>query len=94
MIDYKFNSIIRDGTQTTVNLTIYRGAITTEDEMVGLPPTPTPVIRYRRSQILGTYQRTLDRDVTEEQVRRAINQFLITRASQLGETVITEQSAV
>lgn len=95
MIDYKFNSIVRDGTQTTVNLTIYRGAVTTTDELVSASvdelPTLQPVTRYRRNQIIGTYQRTLDRDVTEQQIRTAINNFIVTRAAQIGETVIPEQ---
>lgn len=93
MVDYKINDIRRDGTTTTVNITVYRGTISTQDEIIPgtIPPTIGPVTRYRRNIKVGTFERTLDRDVTEEQVRARLNEFLATRAALLGETVITEQ---
>ena len=93
MIDYKINDIRRDGTTTTVNITVYRGAESTQDEFIPgtVPPTIGPVTRYRRNTKVGTFERTLERDVTEEQVRARLNEFLATRAAQLAEEVIPEQ---
>ena len=88
MIDYKINSIIEKEGNVTVSYTIYKGAITTENEMTvtGL----VPVARYRRNIILQQGTRTFD-NTTVSALRQKINVILSQKAIQISETVISEQ---
>ena len=97
LLDYKLVRFSHDKRHVTATLRVYRGAITTEDEMRGTPPEPTPVTRYRR--IATVAERTFEYDVPQDmsredflrKARAYFNNKLLTYAQANGHTVITEQ---
>jgi hypothetical protein len=99
-LDYKIVSYSHEGRHVTANVRVYRGAITTEDEMNQQTLVLEPVTRYRRIAVVRerTFEYDVPRDMTRQEfvtkVRGYLNKKLGDFASANGHTVITDQQDV
>lgn len=93
LVDYKFKSIHRDGKNTTIVATFYKGAITTEDEE-DTNGDIVPITRYRRTKIIKSITRTISGTPTDQEIRRKTNQRLAIYSTETGISVIPEQTDV
>ena len=76
IIDYKFNSIIRDGINTTINITVWRGDFVSQS-MIDLATMQTVTVsKYVRSAKLLTRQLSRAGTFTTAQIRTYVNNRL------------------
>lgn len=89
MIDYKITKLIKhDDGSAEVSIKVYRGSVTTENELSGLEVKP--VTRYRRTQMVGEKIFTVPIGVSIEDLREMLNE----KVSQRGEEMIPGQRKV
>lgn len=95
LLDYKIVRFSHEGRHVIATVRVYRGAITTEQELVD--GTLQDVTRYRR--IATVRERTFEYDVPQDMSkedflrkgRAHLNKKLLDFASANGHTVITQQ---
>lgn len=100
LLDYKIVRFSHEGRHVEATVRVYRGAITTENEITGLANELQPVTRYRRIAVVGERNFSYDvpRDMTRAEflakARAYLNNKLLTYATARGHTVITEQQDI
>ena len=97
LLDYKITRFSHEGRHVEVDVRVYRGAVTTENQTVDAFGTQEPVTRYRRIATVAerTFSYDVPRDMTREEFlqkgRAWLNNKLLNYAQANGHTVITEQ---
>ena len=100
LLDYKIVRFSHEGRHVEATVRVYRGAITTENEIVGLTNELQPVTRYRRIAVVGERNFSYDvpRDMTRAEflakARAFLNNKLLNYATAKGHTVITDEQDI
>lgn len=100
LLDYKIVRFSHEKRHVDATVRVYRGAVTTENEPVGLSGELQPVTRYRRIATVAERNFSYDvpRDMTRAEflakARAYLNKKLLTYANAHGHTVITEQQDI
>ena len=100
LIDYKIVRIQRENRHIEIVVRLYRGSVTTQDELVGMQFVSTPITRYRRTAVVAQRKFTYDipRDMTKEEffvkARTYLNKKLLDYAAANGHTVIDEEQDI
>lgn len=100
LLDYKIVNISSNNRHIESVVRVYRGAITQQDELVGMPPVLTPITRYRRIATVAqrVFKYDIPRDMTREEfvtkARAYLNKKLLDYATENGHTVIAQQQDI
>lgn len=98
LLDYKIVRFSHEGRHVTTDVRVYRGAITTQQELVD--GAMQDVTRYRRTAMVleKHYEYDVPIDMTREEfitkARKYLNNKLIIYANNHGHTVITKEKDV
>lgn len=100
LLDYKIVRFSHEGRHVDATVRVYRGAVTTEDELTGISRELAPVTRYRRNAMVAerTFSYDVPRNMTREEflqkARAYLNNKLLNYATAHGHTVIIEQQDI
>lgn len=71
-LDYKIAGIVQDGKTTVCKMRVYKGAVTTENEIV-LGKVAEPVTRYRRQSLLSEEVIEFEGSLSMEEIVKQLN---------------------